>query len=28
VLNLEGCMDKNSPRYRPYFVKANPAMCK
>ncbi len=28
VLNLEGCMDKSSPRYRPYFVKANPAMCK
>jgi|SRR5688572_8327400 len=28
LLNLEGCMDKSSPRYRPYFVKANPAACK
>jgi hypothetical protein len=28
VLNLEGCMDKSSKRYRPYFVKNNPAMCK
>jgi hypothetical protein len=28
LLNLEGCMDKSSPRYRPYFVKANPGACK
>ena len=28
LLNLEGCMDKSSPRYRPHFVKANPAACK
>jgi len=28
LLNLEGCMDKSSKAYRPYFVKANPAMCK
>ena len=28
VLNLEGCMDKSSKRYRPYFLKDNPALCK
>jgi hypothetical protein len=28
VLNLEGCMDKSSKRYRSYVVKNNPAMCK
>ena len=28
VLNLEGCMDKSAKRYRPYFVRNNPAMCK
>jgi hypothetical protein len=28
ILNLEGCMDKSSKAYRPYFVKGNPAMCK
>ena len=28
LLNLEGCMDESSPRYRPHFVKANPAACK
>ena len=28
LLNLEGCMDAKSPRYRPYFVKSNPAACK
>ncbi len=27
LLNLEGCMDKASKAYRPYFVKSNPAMC-
>jgi hypothetical protein len=28
ILNLEGCMDKASKAYRPYFVKDNPAKCK
>ena len=28
LLNLEGCMDKSSKAYRPYFVKSNPARCK
>ena len=28
LLNLEGCMDQKSPRYRPYFVKSNPAACR
>jgi 3-keto-disaccharide hydrolase len=28
LLNLEGCMEKSSKAYRPYFVKSNPAMCK
>jgi hypothetical protein len=27
LLNLEGCMNKNSPNYRSYFVKSNPAAC-
>jgi hypothetical protein len=27
LLDLEGCMDKNSPAYRTYFVKSNPALC-
>lgn len=28
ILDLEGCMDKKSKNYRPYFVKSNPAKCK
>jgi hypothetical protein len=28
VLNLEGCMDPKSSRYRAYFVKHDPAACK
>jgi hypothetical protein len=28
LLNLEGCMDTQSPRYRPYFVKSRPDACK
>jgi hypothetical protein len=28
LLNLEGCMDQRSKSYRPYIVKANPAMCR
>jgi Domain of Unknown Function (DUF1080) len=28
LLNLEGCMDKTSAAFRPYFVKSNPAACK
>ena len=28
LLNLEGCMDRKSPAFRSYFVKANPAMCR
>ena len=27
LLNLEGCTDPTSSRYRPYFVKSNPAAC-
>ena len=28
LLNLEGCTDRSSPRYRPYTVKSNSAMCR
>ena len=28
LLNLEGCMDRTSPKFRPYFAKSNAAMCK
>jgi hypothetical protein len=28
LLNLEGCTDARSPRYRPYIVKSNPSMCR
>jgi hypothetical protein len=28
LVNLEGCMDKSSPKFRDYFVKSNPAACK
>jgi hypothetical protein len=28
LLNLEGCTDRSSPRYRSYTVKSNPAMCR
>ncbi len=28
LLNLEGCMDPQASKYRRYFVKSNPAMCK
>ena len=28
ILNLEGCMDKKSKQYRPYFVKEKPGACK
>jgi hypothetical protein len=28
LLNLEGCMDPKSPRFKAYFVKANPEMCR
>jgi hypothetical protein len=28
LLNLEGCTDTRSTRYRSYFVKSNPAMCR
>ena len=27
ILNLEGCMDPKSKKYRRYFVKSNPAKC-
>jgi hypothetical protein len=27
LLDLEGCMDKSSPRYRRYFVKSDPERC-
>lgn len=27
ILDLEGCMDKNSPAYRTYFVKSKPSAC-
>lgn len=27
VLNLEGCMDPKSPKYKAYFVKADPRAC-
>jgi hypothetical protein len=27
LLNLAGCMDKKSRRYRPYFEKDDPAAC-
>lgn len=28
LLNLEGCMDRSSPRFKPYYVKSNPAACR
>lgn len=28
LLNLEGCMDPKSPKYKAYFVKANPDACR
>jgi len=28
LLNLEGCSDRSSPKYKPYVVKSNPAMCR
>jgi hypothetical protein len=28
VLNLEGCMDKKSKSYKPYYVKDNPKACR
>jgi 3-keto-disaccharide hydrolase len=28
LLNLEGCMDPKSPKFKSYYVKANPAACK
>jgi hypothetical protein len=28
ILNLEGCMDRKSPSYRPYFIKSDPGKCK
>ncbi len=28
LLNLEGCMDPKSPRYKAYFVRNNPAKCR
>jgi hypothetical protein len=28
LLNLEGCMDPKSPKYKAYFVKSNPALCR
>jgi hypothetical protein len=27
LLNLVGCLDKKSPRYRPYFEKDDPGAC-
>lgn len=27
LLNLAGCMDQKSPKYKPYFVHADPAAC-
>lgn len=28
LLNLEGCMDKKSKNYRPYYIKSDPFQCK
>jgi hypothetical protein len=28
LLNLEGCMDRSSPRFKAYYVKSNPAACR
>jgi hypothetical protein len=28
LLNLEGCMDRKSASFRPYYVKSNPVSCK
>lgn len=28
LLNLEGCMDSSSPRYKRYYIKSNPAGCR
>jgi hypothetical protein len=28
LLNLSGCMDQKSPKYKPYFVNNDPAACK
>lgn len=28
LLNLEGCMDKNSRRFKSYFIKSNPELCR
>ncbi|MES2373793.1 MAG: DUF1080 domain-containing protein [Bacteroidota bacterium] len=28
LLNLEGCMDKNSKKYKSYYIKSNPALCR
>jgi 3-keto-disaccharide hydrolase len=28
LLNLEGCMDPKSPKFKSYYVKANPGACK
>lgn len=28
LLNLEGCMDRASPKYKAYYVKSNPAACR
>jgi hypothetical protein len=28
LLNLSGCMDQKSPKYKPYFVHADPAACR
>jgi hypothetical protein len=27
LLNLEGCMDRKSSSYRPYYIKSNPSKC-
>jgi hypothetical protein len=28
LLNLEGCMDKNSKKFKSYYIKSNPALCR
>jgi hypothetical protein len=28
LLNLKGCMDPNSPSYKPYYLKSDPAACR
>jgi hypothetical protein len=28
VLNLVGCMDPKSPKYKPYYVKSEPSACR